>query len=219
MIASDIRCRKSRGFTLVEILVALVLMAFVSLLIMQALRVGQRAYAAGVKGDNDASELISAQQLLRRLIESADPGAAVYGGMAWGHLTGSQSELAFAAPAPGTFSGVFWYRLFLAYDAGTDRQDLILQWCLAPQLCSNSSHSNEILVRDVLKIDIAYASRETPSQWQSQWQASAMPSKIRLRLEYGEADRRHWPELVISPLLTHDGSCVFDVIAQDCLAS
>jgi len=58
------------------------------------------------------------------------------------------------------------------------------------------------LVRNVERLDLAYWGVPSPGQeagWQTQWDGTAIPELVRVRLVFGEHDRRRFPDLVAAP--------------------
>src|SRR6185295_7118455 len=68
-----VSARRIVGFTLVEMLVALALVALMSLAMLQAYRFSQRTLAQVTRLDGGVREVAGAQRLLRRLMEQAYP--------------------------------------------------------------------------------------------------------------------------------------------------
>lgn len=61
--------------------------------------------------------------------------------------------------------------------------------------------------------------REAEPAWTEQWRGHAeLPRLVRLRVSFASDDPRTWPELVMSPRITDDANCAFDVVAQRCRA-
>jgi prepilin-type N-terminal cleavage/methylation domain-containing protein len=67
---------KMSGMTLLELLVALLLLSVLSVGILTALRTGHRAYTTVLRSARNIADVAVTQRLLRRLIESAYPFAA-----------------------------------------------------------------------------------------------------------------------------------------------
>ena len=59
--------------------------------------------------------------------------------------------------------------------------------------------------------------QDTQSAWLNQWRGrAALPLLVRLQISFASGDPRSWPDLVMSPRITDDANCAFDVIAQRC---
>jgi general secretion pathway protein J len=58
------------------------------------------------------------------------------------------------------------------------------------------------LVGNVERLDLAYWGTSPTGQetaWQEQWDGPAIPELIRIRLVFGEKDRRRFPDLIAAP--------------------
>ncbi len=118
------------GFTLVELMIALVLTGMIMVLLFGSLRVSSRGWDAAEQRQQQVSEQYQLQQFLRRLIGQAR-GERVrdIDGVLQVTFRGDRDQLVFAAPrfSASSVGGLLWYRLYLS-DATDDRpQALMLQ--------------------------------------------------------------------------------------------
>lgn len=118
----------SRGFTLVELLIALVLIGLVMLLLFGGLRLSTRSWDSSEAHRQRVAEQYRVQQLLRQLISQArnlrvrgDTGEALLA------FQGEPDELVFVAPGRDSdLSGtLYWYRLLMR--EGAQQSALVLQ--------------------------------------------------------------------------------------------
>lgn len=226
-------CR-TQGFTLVEMVVALALLAMLVAGIFEALRFGQRTYSKVVNEGSASWEVLASQQFIRRVLESAYPQEPPSAGLASGHgLEGDSRTLLVTAPAvlaAGT-TGLVRYEILLqparnAKQRGTGN-DLIVRWW--PQSAGNSlasgaaARTEEVLLDGVAALHWSYlppaatGTSVAESQWRDDWQGrTALPALIRLRVDFERGDARRWPELLVAPRITDDANCLFDIVAQRC---
>src|SRR5688572_22764311 len=109
--------RRQVGFTLVEMLVALALVALMSVAMLQAYRFSQRALAQTTRVDAAARDVATAQRLLRRLLEQAypfEPAGNAPAGEPVKPMMGGATALALSAPASAHLGGAGLYRYSLA---------------------------------------------------------------------------------------------------------
>jgi general secretion pathway protein J len=195
----------SQGFTLVELLVGLTLMALLSVILFGGLRFGVRAWEAGGDRIEHASRVEMVQNLLRRQVGQARrlPQAADTDSAA--PFVGEAGSLVFVAPLPAHrgIGGSYLFRL--THRESDGRSDLALGWYLyRPELlASGLAEPNEeaILLEDIVGIELAYygaVGEEQPMQWWDAWDgAGGMPQLVRLRIEFPPGDQRRWPDLIV----------------------
>jgi len=194
-----------QGFTLLELLVALTLMALLSVLLFGGLHFGVRAWEAGGKHIEQASRVETVQNLLRRQVSQARrlPQAADAGSVA--PFVGQADSLVFIAPLP-VHRGIGGSYLFrLTHRETNGRSDLALAWHLyRPELLTGGlaePDEEATLLEDIAGIELAYygaVDEEQPMQWWDAWDgASGMPQLVRLRVEFPQGDPRRWPDLII----------------------
>jgi general secretion pathway protein J len=185
----------SAGFTLVELLVSLTLMAILSVLLAGAVRTGARAAAGGERRMDDAGQVVIAQSVALRLLSAllpvAEPGAE---GLAFdGRPDGVEFiGLPPALSAPGGF-----YRLALL----AERQGADLRLVLRSRAIAESAAANQTVLLDRLAhIEFAYfgiRSDGEAAQWHDDWRANAnLPTRIRIR--FRTIDGQDLPDLVVA---------------------
>jgi general secretion pathway protein J len=220
---------RSRGFTLVEMMVALVLVSLMSVAMLQAYRFSQRALGQITRVDGGVREVADVQRLLRRLIEQAYPfevrQAEGKQRVARG-MSGDVSRFAMSAPAPATSGSVGMYRYAFGVGEGTDAGKFEVTWALDRNGATpgdGDAARREMLLEGVESISIAYlelverGDGTMELNWRNEWlDRDALPALVRVRVDFGPGDSRLWPELVVAPRITADANCVFDVVSQMC---
>lgn len=207
--------RAARGFTLVEIIIALTLLSLVMLALVAALRTfgdsGARLEARSERADD--MRLVSA--FVRQIVGDAsfrhlrllDSGAEVPDF----HGEPNALEWLTTMPARHGAGGLHWVRLALR-DEGEDH-DLVLQ--LAPYVPPQeafrtdpaarpdwSSIPERVLARRVQDFAIAYQ-RLGRDDWQESWiDLEVLPGRVAFRLE---VDGTRWPDLIVPVLAAEPG--------------
>jgi general secretion pathway protein J len=196
------------GFTLVEMLVAMALLALLSMLLLGGLRISRNA----VIGSEAASERLMRAELalgvIRRELERADPlplGTAADPP----HIAfaGDAQSVVFIAP-PGAFLALGGEEItWLAIERGPERARVVLRfrpldragdrW---PPALDARDMQSVVLLDDVANADLAYFGRVAPTgdpQWWPEWHdAATLPTLIRLEIAGGG---QTWPDLVVTP--------------------
>jgi general secretion pathway protein J len=203
---------RASGFTLLEMTIVLVLVAMISLVIIEGLRFGGRVYAQVVKVDDADWSVFVAQRFLRGVLESAypfDPERA--NGAAFG-LEGTTTHLSFSALAsringPGALDR---YDVFVAGDSvDAHRLNLLVSRRIdrdgRPD--PGEGEGTEVLVENVARVEWTYFGIpcDAPGAWQNVWQGRHdLPSLLRMRVVFPKGDPRQWPDLIVAPRITDD---------------
>jgi general secretion pathway protein J len=199
--------RPSRGFTLIEVVIATSLLALGLVLGFATIRGAGRATERAETVSQRDERLRAVQGFLRGQLSAAlpiafefnpDSGEAMY-------LRASRTKLEFVATMPGYLSRGGPYLQTLELVRGENGQRLVFQH---QQLTTDGAIKPER--EPVVLLDgIADASFETrgldtqsrPGRWQPSWDSSAqLPPLLRLRLKFTDKDR-HWPDFVVAPRL------------------
>lgn len=192
-----------RGFSLLEVLVALVVLGLLIGTLTQGVRFGVAAVAAqarivGVRGDEDAVE-----RALRRLVEHMDPGTFTTPPDMSGTATRAEfvTELPAAATLlPGQGPAA---RSPLRIDAVLEadaRHRLVLRWrphVGGQRLTPPPPPSEEVLLTGVDQVTFGFLSAQ--QGWQSTWRGTELPLLLRIHAGFPKGDRRSWPDLVAAP--------------------
>jgi general secretion pathway protein J len=199
--------------------VALAIVALIAVVLFEGLRFGQRAHEKVIDRGGASWQVFASQRLVRSLLESAyprEPAASetvpVYG------LEGDQKKVSLLAAAPLAAGGVGLQRYDIeprSNQQGTT--DVVIQW--RSDLATTERAAEEVLIEDVAAVRWSYQGGDgvVESSWLGQWQGRQhLPRLVRLQVRFAANDPRRWPDLVMSPRITDDANCLFDVVAQRC---
>jgi len=204
---SNARSRQ-RGFTLLELLVALTVFGLLMVGLSQGLRTGFALWRGQTQRLSEDSELDSSARVLRQLLTDIPTilrnGVVLPGmGPAAIGMNGTADSLAFVGDLPTGLGTI--RRADMRIELRGDR--LLLRW---------TPHRHEVaveprpppqeteLLRGVARLDIAYWGRPSigqPAIWLDSWHGPALPQLIRLRLQFPSGDPRRWPDLIVAPQL------------------
>lgn len=227
MIAGSDRTQASdheaeAGFTVVELLVALTLLSFLSVALFGTLRFGFTAWTRGGAHAEASEQIAMAQEALRRLIAdayplflSADPRNL--------HIAfdGTSGSLAFLAPTPLAIGGGGGSRFVLSTERHGRGTDLVL--AAKPELAEPDDATTAIkktLLADAQAVEFSYLGRrrsDPAAQWHDAWTGETeMPALVRVQVRFAADDPRLWPELMIAPRIGADVGCVYDSLTKRC---
>jgi general secretion pathway protein J len=206
------------GFTLVELLVGLTLLGFLSLLMLTGFETTAGAWRRADARGTAGRELQSAQDLLRDRLSQAYP--AVVDAEPGGHtvdFSGGPDTIEFLAPLPARFGARIFVHYRLHFEGGTLR----LAWSMTGKPDQDSDEPAEATIIDDLSgIAISYFGLDDPADpphWHDSWRGrKALPPLIRIRLNQQAGETAAWPDLLVAPLVSADASCVFDASDGAC---
>jgi general secretion pathway protein J len=210
------------GFTVVELLVALTLLSFLSVALFGTLRFGLTAWTRGGAHAEHSEQIAMVQDLLRRLIAdayplflSADPRNLRIA------FDGTSGALAFLAPTPLAIGGGGRSSFVLSTQHDGARASLVL--ATKPELAdpaSAATSTKKTLLADAQAIAFSYLGRrrsDPAAQWHDAWTGETeMPALVRLQVRFAADDPRVWPELVVAPRIGADVGCIYDTLTKRC---
>lgn len=187
-------------------LVAISLMALLSVILFGGLRFGMRAWEVGGEYIDRLTRIERIQNLLRQEIGQAllpAPGAI---GVPVPTFFGGPESLTFVAALPA-HRGIAGPHLFqLAWRKSDGRSDLVLTWTLfRPERVARDIVPEEgaqsVLIENVAVAELSYygaLDEQRPPEWQSVWDGvNLRPRLVRLHVEFPLGDPRRWPDLII----------------------
>lgn len=210
------------GFTLVEVLVALVLLGLLSMALFFSVRFGVTAWQHGGERSDQIHTSMLVQDLLRRLIGQAYPFVFA-DGTGGGHVdfSGTAISLDFLAPVPVALASGGRARFNLAIERHGERSDLVLT--SRPELAAGNAPAEttrKTLLATIETAAFAYfgvTKAQSAAQWHERWGGEMnLPALVRVRVRFAGNDPRLWPDLTIAPRITADVGCEYDPLTKLC---
>lgn len=182
-----------RGFTLVEVVVALTILSLISLAVVTALR----TFAVTQERLNEVSsrtaEMRTVNRFLNRALVDALPLIRVTSSGSYSLLQGNNHELTWAAPfsASSRLGGVMIIRLY-ATDGGLMMQMMPYHNAQQPMSWEDTEAFSVVPALD--EFALAYFDAAT-STWLDEWSGSLEnPDRIRISIA---ASGRYWPDMIV----------------------
>ena len=197
----------ARGFTLMEVIVAISLLAFGLALTFATLRGATKATErAEIVAQRD-ERLRAVQTFLRTQLNAALPIAFVFDSETGeaSFLRASSNKLEFVAIMPGYLSRGGPYLQTLEFARGSSGLQLVFQHQLLTSEGALDAEREPVVLLDgiaeggfeIRKLD----EQSRPGAWESAWDVSAqLPPLVRLKIRFND-NSRHWPEFVAATRL------------------
>jgi general secretion pathway protein J len=217
-----------RGFTLLELIVALVLLGLLSAVLFGSVRLAGQSTERGEAAAEGAANMRLAQEFLRTNLEAQHP-LRMRKMLDWPLLfTGTRDELRYASnlPARVATGGIWYYRLtVLANDA---RSPLVLERTIpdltADALPEFTNPERSVLADDIASLRIGYFGRDPDAApaveptWHDEWNdTQRLP--IMIRLDVTPKRGSPWPTLYVTPRESPEAGCrAWDVARERCAA-
>jgi general secretion pathway protein J len=221
--------RRANGFTLLEVLVAMALLALMAGLLAGSLSLTGRSLEGGEQKAEATSSMRLAMEYLRTQIESQHPLRLRKVADTPILFVGERDAIQFAAAVPARVAGagIWYYRLALG--ANGDKKPLTLERmvpdvnALDPPDFRDADRS--ILADDVEELRIGYLGRDAMATeglaptWRDRWDdKQRLPTMVRIDIKpRGQAA---WPTLYAAPRPGPEAGCrAWDINLQKCMST
>jgi general secretion pathway protein J len=202
--------RKSSGFTLVELLIAVTLLGLLMVMLFGGLRFGTRAMTAASGTVERTAEVANAYGFLREALGNAEPlladGSTPQPPV---RFDGDEHRIRFVMLAPTQLEPGGFRVIDIGVDDPPAPPRLLLRWGDAPRGGDSAAAiPPSVLLDRVYEVDFAYFGVLTDGEdpaWHLSWQsAKSLPRLVRMHVTL--ADRRPLPDLVVALRLVDDSA-------------
>ena len=220
-----------RGFTLIELMVALALFAMLSGILFGSLRLAGRSADAGEEKAQASSGMRLASDYLREQLTSQHPQRmrkmlefpVLFGG--------TEQEVRYAATLPGRVGvgGMWYYKLSISNVPGKQHPALVLERVMpdldAVSMPSFSEAERSVLADDVKSLKIAYFGRDRGAAldqaptWRNTWDDTQL-LPVLVQIEVVPRQGAPWPPIVVAPRAAPEAGCrAWDTIRIQCVGA
>jgi general secretion pathway protein J len=197
---------RQAGFTLLEILVALVVFGFLFIGLNQGARTGVALWDAQARRIDQTDELASTARIMRSLLTGIPilPVTAADTAPQAIAITGKADRFALVGDLPTGLGAT--RRVDITLEERTGR--LILGWTPHRHEAAGAPPVAPVeteLLHGVGRLELAYFGAASSGQipiWYAQWPGPRLPLLIRIRLSFAKGDGRRWPDLIAAPQLS-----------------
>lgn len=189
------------GFTLLELLVAIMILTLIMTAAMGAIRMGSRSFEAGVMRADETAKIRLVENVLRRQFRQLLPITWIENNRDFIAFEGNRRQVQFVAPAPDSSTGPGYLVYRLSSDPSQEPSSLVLEFAPfdpgADRFGMPGNRGREILAEG-LRVSFDYfgtLEEQGPPDWHDQWSAdsASLPSIVRMRLT---TRGQPWPELL-----------------------
>lgn len=198
---------RTRGFTLVEVLVALTLIGLVAGIGAGALHLAVTTRTTVDARSAALQELRAAGTLLRARLEQARPAPWRWRADGANHaLAGSGEALHFAAPLPERWADGRLYLFSVEPEDARGQTRLMLSYRALPERASEpvppEPLASFVLLDDIAGVSWSYLGWSGTGhelRWHHGWEQARLPRLIRLEIEPADPRLEAWPAWIVAP--------------------
>ncbi len=198
------KLQADQGFTLIEVIVALVVLGVILVGLGQATRFGMSAWGLETRLADNASALERMDRILRLLIEQASPPVSTDDKP----FDGQEHRLSFKTLLPDEPQSepVRHAQVALGVD---DHHRLVLRWQIranATLLGQAPKEQQIVLAEGIERIDLAYRQNAADGgKWSKTWTDGALPGLVQIHFVLANGHHR-WPDMQVPTMLDANGS-------------
>jgi len=185
-----------------EVLVALVVLGILIAGLSQGVRLGMAAWTRQAALVGQTADLDAVNRTLRGLLTRATSGA-LHGR---NDFTGQADSVTFDGILPDAMAAAGRRaKITLSLD---EQHRLMLHWetLLIDPNTGGPSAGDAVVIDHLDGLVFSYwQTAGDGAGWRDRWTVAAPPALIRLHLVFPKGDRRHWPDLVVAPLISEGG--------------
>jgi general secretion pathway protein J len=223
------RPRLQRGFTLLELTIALTLLGLMAAVLVGSVALSARSWDAGEAKAVEVSEMRQTQEFLRGQLTALYPQRIKKAAELPLMFAGDRDEVRYAAALPPRViqGGVYFFRLALERDgsAGALVLERVIPAPDAAELPAFENAERSVLARGIAELRIAYFGRDpgvtlaSEPSWRDRWDDRQRAPEL-VRIDVKPERGAPWPTLVVEPRRAPEAGCrSWDPARQFCVGA
>jgi len=218
---------RTRGFTLIELMLALVLMAGISSILYGSLALASRSWDGGEAKADQVSDMRSTLAYLRAQLSEQYPQRMWKTPEVQLMFAGERDEMRYAAVLPERVAGggVYYFRLAVVRNGDKSQlvQERLIPDTSALQEPEFRDSERSVLAEDIAELKVSYFGRDANAaeldapSWRDRWDdRQRLPLLVRVDVKPVKAPP--WPSLLVEPRRGPEAGCpVWDNAQGRCL--
>ncbi len=196
--------RRDAGFTLLELLIALALVAVMSMILGGGLRFGASVWEASQAQANATGEIQAIRRFVRERTLAARPVGRVQENqpqkVVYFQGSGSDMEFVTLMPAYVARGGLYHVSFGVSGDGSSDA--ITMKWWPYGGEQTGPGGGQRRLMEGIKEFKISYfgdPENAGDDRWQDVWSESVtLPRLVSIKLTFEDGDPRVWPELIVA---------------------
>lgn len=223
------RSSGAAGFTLIELIIALVLLALIASLMFGSLSMAARSWDGGEAKAGEVSSMRQAQTFLREQIEAELPLRLKKVAELPLMFAGEHDELRYVAALPPRVQegGAYFFRL--AVMRSGDKSQLVLERTIPDPAATQNPEfeqaEHSVLADGIAELRISYFGRDANAAdvdvpiWRDRWDdQQRLP--LLMRIDVKPVKGMPWPTLVVEPRRAPESACAsYDAARNRCVGA
>ena len=209
------RRHRQRGFTLLELTIALLLLALMSSLLYGSLSLSATSWDRGEAKAQASADMRQTGEFLRQALTAEHPLRLHKALDQPLYFAGSSDALAFAAATPGRVGGgIYYFRIALS--GGNESSKLVLSRVIpdygADKPPSFDGADASVLADGIAELKFSYFGRDpdvadiVEPTWRDRWDdPQILPLMIRMNVKTAKGES--WPPLTVEPRIAPEAGC------------
>jgi general secretion pathway protein J len=222
------RRSRQQGFTLLELTIALLLLALMSGVLFGSLKLSANSWDKGEARTERSNEMRLTEEFLRKTLTSQHPLRLHKVAERPLYFAGAEDNISFAAVPPGrAATGMYYFRVMLTGGGDSQRLSLlrVIPDSSATEPPAFDGADSSTLAEGIAQMKIGYYGRDkdaadtTEATWRDRWDDPQRIPEL-IRIDVTPVAGAPWPTLVVEPRISPQAGCrVTDPTGVRCLGN